>query len=130
MMKYFTIKELCYSNTAVAHNINNTPNDFVESHLEKLVNELLDPLRESWSNYCVKHNLGNPGLKVTSGFRCPKLNSMVGGVRNSGHMFGNAADIQPVNGRQGIFEAFVSTTFSKTVKFDQIIIEKSKTSRW
>ena len=44
---------------------------------------VLDPLREHW---------GLP-IRVTSGYRCPELNEEVGGVEDSWHMDGCAADI-------------------------------------
>lgn len=130
-MKYFTISELTQSSTATARKIDNTPNETIKKHLTELVDKLLDPLREQWATYCQKNNLGKASIRVTSGYRCPVLNSAVGGVSNSAHKYGYAADIQPLNGKQNEFEKFVSTIFVKSgVKFDQIIIEKSKTSRW
>lgn len=46
--------------------------------------ELLEQLRAE---------LGNNPIHVNSGYRCPKHNAEVGGVANSQHVFGNAADI-------------------------------------
>ena len=63
-MRYFTIDELCHSDTAIALGIDNTPNQEVKEHLVQLIEELLDPLREAW---------GSP-IKVNSGYRCAKLN--------------------------------------------------------
>ena len=37
---------------------------------------------------------------VGSGFRCEEVNSHVGGVRNSQHLVGQAADIRPQNPQQ------------------------------
>ncbi|MBR1732407.1 MAG: hypothetical protein IJ729_01500 [Alloprevotella sp.] len=45
----------------------------------------LAPLREAW---------GAP-IIVVSGYRCAALNKAVGGVKNSQHMVGEAADILP-----------------------------------
>ena len=36
------------------------------------------------------------GLQIISGCRCPKRNAKVGGVPNSQHLYGRAADIPPV----------------------------------
>lgn len=83
-MKYFTIAELCASATATAKRIDNTPTPGIAQNLERLVANILDPLREAW---------GSP-VDVTSGYRCPELNKAVGGVRNSQHMTGQAADIR------------------------------------
>lgn len=82
-MKYFTIKELCASSTATARGIDNTPGDEAVANLTNLVNYLLDPLREMY---------GKP-IRVNSGYRCPKLNSAVGGSATSEHRYGMAADI-------------------------------------
>ena len=48
-----------------------------------LVEQLLDPIREAW---------GGP-IMVSSGYRCPRLNELVGGVAHSHHILGCAADI-------------------------------------
>ena len=48
-----------------------------------LVEQLLDPIRRRY---------GAP-IIVTSGYRCPALNTAVGGVANSHHIIGCAADI-------------------------------------
>ncbi len=37
---------------------------------------------------------------ITSGFRCEAVNRKVGGVRNSQHLVGQAADIRPLNPQQ------------------------------
>ena len=86
-MKYFTIAELCASSTATAKGIDNTPTPGITQNLERLVANVLDPLRESW---------GKP-IVVTSGYRCPELNKAVGGAKNSHHMQGMAADISTGN---------------------------------
>ncbi len=36
---------------------------------------------------------GNRPLVITSGYRCPRHNAAIGGVSNSQHLLGNAADI-------------------------------------
>lgn len=82
-MKYFTISELCKSDTAKARGIDNTPTEEVKRNLEALINNVLDPLREAY---------GKP-IYVNSGYRCPKLNKAVGGVSTSEHLTGRAADI-------------------------------------
>lgn len=46
MKSYFTIEELCYSDTAKQQGIDNTPPDNIKEHLKKLI-EFLNPLREA-----------------------------------------------------------------------------------
>lgn len=82
-MKWFTIDELCRSETAQRKGINNTPTDNVRKNLTALVDNVLDPLREWY---------GKP-IRVNSGYRCTALNKAVGGVASSQHLTGQAADI-------------------------------------
>ena len=82
-MKYFTISELCSSATALREGIDNHPTESAYHLLHVLVDQLLDPIREAW---------GEP-IVVSSGYRCKELNTLVGGVKNSHHMLGCAADI-------------------------------------
>lgn len=82
-MKYFTIAELCNSDTADRRGIiNRIPKDLLPN-VQGLINHVLDPLREWY---------GKP-IYVNSGYRCPELNKVVGGVENSYHVSGCAADI-------------------------------------
>lgn len=46
-MKYFTIKELCESETAERLGIDNTPSEEVVKNLTYFVEKILDPLRKS-----------------------------------------------------------------------------------
>ncbi len=82
-MKYFSIKELTKSETATRLKIDNTPTAEVIDNLTALVDNVLDPLRELY---------GKP-IHISSGYRCPRLNKAVGGVANSQHLTGQAADI-------------------------------------
>lgn len=119
MSKYFTLQELLKSDTAIKKKIDNTPSWEVVHNLERLA-DFLDQLREAWGS----------GIRVSSGFRCPALNSAVGGVSNSAHQYGNAVDLVPVNGRMTEFEKFLKS-WLKGRKFDQCIWESNKGgSRW
>ena len=115
---YFTIAELCASDTAKKYGIDNTPNSIVISHLQQLIN-FLNPLREAWGS----------AIKVTSGYRCEKLNNMVGGSKTSSHMIGYGVDLVPANGKMDVFKKFV-VDYMKTRIFDQCIIEKSGKTEW
>lgn len=129
-MANFTIGELIQSSTANRLGIDNNPTSTVRVHLTETIT-LLESIRAEWEEYCAEHSLGTPAIRVTSGYRSAELNKAVGGVKNSAHVEGYAADLQPVNGNQDEFERFFATDFSKMgYAFDQIIIEKSKTSRW
>lgn len=82
-MKYFTIEEMTKSSTAKANGIDNTPSEEGVLKLQKLIEAVLDPLREWY---------GKP-IRVNSGFRCEALNEAVGGSDTSQHRLGEAADI-------------------------------------
>ena len=82
-MKYFTIAEMVHSGTADRLGIpNRLPKELV-LNVQALIDNVLDPLREWY---------GKP-IPVNSGYRCPELNKAVGGVTNSYHLRGMAADL-------------------------------------
>ena len=110
-MKHFTISELLKSNTALKHKLWNGAPKEAEENLRALVNEVLDPLREAY---------GKP-IRVNSGYRCPRLNNLVGGSPNSQHMRGEAADIQPVDGNEADLEVLAQFLIASG-KFDQLIL--------
>lgn len=116
-MKYFTISELTRSSTAQSRGIDNTPPPAVRAKLETLITECLDPIRRIY---------GRP-IVVSSGYRSPALNAAVGGVANSQHTTGEAADLVPASGGSlaGIFRAAVQWG-----GYDQLIIERSGNSKW
>ena len=115
---YFTIAELCVSETAKKYNIDNTPDSIITSHLQQLIN-FLNPLREAWGS----------AIKVSSGYRCDKLNRFVGGSKTSSHLIGYGVDLIPANGKMDDFKKFI-IDYMKTRMFDQCIIEKSGKTEW
>lgn len=111
-MRYFTIEELEHSDTATKYKIDNTANGETRTNLIKLIELLLDPIRTKW---------GKP-IKVNSGYRCSKLNRMVGGVSTSQHVLGEAADITVGSSEENrkLFEIILSMS---NILFDQLILE-------
>lgn len=107
---YFTIEELCKSNTAEELKIDNTPGLLEEANLYALIQNVLNPLREEY---------GSP-IWVHSGYRCPQLNTAVGGASTSQHLKGEAADIDCFSKKKNkkIFEILV-----KQNNYDQLIWE-------
>lgn len=112
IINYFSLDELCKSDTAIKNNITNIPEIKSIHNLQHLIKEVLNPLRTKF---------GKPIL-VTSGYRCKKLNELVGGVENSQHLTGSAADIVPVNkdDLQKLFDIA-----KEQENFDQLIWEGS-----
>ena len=80
---HFTIEELYASATAKAKGINNKPSVQQMINLVYLAAYVLEPLRVAM----------NAPIKSGSGFRCEALNKAVGGVYNSQHLKGQAADL-------------------------------------
>ena len=81
---YFTIVDLLKSTTAERLKIDNQPNDEVRQELGITACKLnLISL--------LAHAYGAT-IRVTSGYRCRRLNQAVGGVKNSLHMQGRAVD--------------------------------------
>mgnify|MGYP003397927331 CR=1 FL=1 len=74
--------------------------------------------------------LGKP-IKITSGYRCEKLNRLVGGVSNSSHLKGWAADLS-VSGMSAKELFYWMSGFLKgsKMKFGQLIVEHSRTGSW
>ena len=119
-MKYFSVSELCASATALREGIDNTPTESAYHLLLVLVEKLLDPIREAW---------GEP-IVVSSGYRCPELNALVGGAKNSHHMLGCAADIIAGNkaDHRKLFRLIVKMQQQGQIRFTQLIWEGD--GRW
>lgn len=83
MAIYFNIKEMTSSQTADLHHIDNTPTKEVVENLKKVM-YILDIVR----TYIEKP------IFINSGYRCKKLNEIVGGVQSSMHTKGLAADFR------------------------------------
>lgn len=118
MSKYFSYQELTKSGTAERLKIDNTPPPEIAMHLGELA-IFLDGLRDAWGS----------GIKVTSGYRCEKLNEFVGGSKTSAHPLGYAADTYPSNGKFEEYKKFV-VKYCKKYSVDQCILEKSGDSVW
>lgn len=80
MAKYFKLSDFEYSETAIKKGINNKIPIAVIPNYEKFM-LILDELREE---------IGCP-IHINSGWRCDKLNKLVGGSTTSDHNFIGAA---------------------------------------
>lgn len=85
---YFRPAEFINSSTANSLGINNIPeDDSIWLNLINIINYVLIPVR----------NRINMPIIISSGYRCPRLNSAVKGAARSYHMFGRACDIYCAN---------------------------------
>lgn len=82
----FTLQEMIHSNTAIAKGIVNMPDANQINFIRELCINILQPIRE---------NFGVP-IRISSGYRSPRLNVAIGGSTSSQHcaLRGAAADIQ------------------------------------
>ena len=109
--EHISYKEGVRSNTATRKGIDNTPNDEQLSCMEKIAEEVFEPLRTY---------VGGP-IKINSFFRCPELNRAIGGSSKSQHCKGQAIDIDDTFGRCTNAEMY--HFIKENLDFDQMIWE-------
>lgn len=117
LSKNFTLFEMCRSQTATAHGINNQPGITEIFCMQQLCALILQPARDEF---------GQP-IIISSGYRCPKLNTIVGGATSSRHLYGMAADIvcdSPIEYTR-LFNIIARNHY-----VDQLLYERSKKTRW
>jgi zinc D-Ala-D-Ala carboxypeptidase len=109
----FTLEEMIRSSTASRRGYKEqfTPDPEIIANLKELCVHVLQPLRL----YIKKP------IFVSSGYRCERLNKAVGGVKNSQHLTGEAADLQAVGDMENrqLFEAIKKSG----IEFDQLLWE-------
>ena len=106
-MKWFSVNEFeCHCGCRMP--------DGARANIVALVEQVLDPVREKQ---------GKP-IRVNSGYRCPRHNEEVLGVRNSQHMKGEAADIAPVDSGQVKVDSLerMVEMIKRNGKWDQMIV--------
>lgn len=106
---HFTLREMTVSGTALRHHIDNMPPPAAVARLEALCLDVLEPLRRRFG-----------AIRVTSGYRCPELNRLVGGRERSQHLLGEAADLH-VPGRETGLKMF--RFLRDSTPFDQLLFE-------
>ena len=131
-MKYFTYEEFADSATAEKYGMDNAISLWQKRNVKEFVENLLDPLREAWAEYCKKHDLGKPSIRIASGVRSMALNEAIGGSKTSSHLYGYAADLVPYNGELLKFKLFCME-WLRDKSFDQFISEEEDatgTPKW
>lgn len=81
---HFTLEELTHSQTAARKGIHNVPH--ATSQERKNLQRLAETMEQ------VRSILDNKPILISSGYRHPKVNFVVGGSKNSQHMSGLAVD--------------------------------------
>jgi hypothetical protein len=117
----FSLQELCHSDTAQACGIDNTPDTAAIEQLTLLANITLEGIR----SLC-----GDHPVQISSGFRCEDLNEEVGGVPDSAHRYGAAADFTiPAFGTVDEI-CQVLTPYLDLLEIDQLINETGGGATW
>lgn len=107
---HFSLREMCASGTAIRLGIKNEPSEEVINRLQQLCEHVLEPLRQRFGV-----------IRITSGYRCDRLNRAVGGVKNSQHRLGEAADIHVSNIEVG---RKMFRYIKENLEFDQLLFER------
>jgi hypothetical protein len=105
----FTLAEMTKSETALRHDMDNTPGEAEIANLKALAENVLQPVRDHFGK----------GVKVNSGFRHPEVNAKVGGSKTSDHCQGQAADIEI----PGVANADLAQWIVDNLEFRQVILE-------
>jgi hypothetical protein len=109
----FSLEQLTYSETAERERIDNTPSVEIVENLRLLARGLEQ----------VRMLTGFP-LEISSGYRCPELNSRVRGAKTSQHTRGQAADF--TCDEFGPPLDIIKTIRDSDIDFDQCILEYAK----
>ena len=114
LSKNFSLAEL----TATSHRkLQDTPTLDVIQNLQKLCVLVLQPLRDT---------VGAP-VYINSGYRSKRLNARVGGVPNSRHLLGKAADIHCDN---LAYAKVIFDILQQNPNVDKVLIEKKGRYVW
>ena len=107
----FTWEEMTYSRVAVENGLRNVPPAEAEIAMKHLVKRSLQPLRIAYAG----------PIAITSGYRSPEVNRLVGGVPSSQHVKGEAADCYVPDP-----EVLLNVLRFCKLPFDQAILYKRK----
>ena len=107
---HFTLEEFTFSQTAARKGIDNTPHEGILDNLCILANGMEDV-----------RNLLNAPIHVSSGYRCPELNDLLGSKRTSQHTQGLACDF--TSNAYGSPQIIFADIISSDIFYDQLILE-------
>lgn len=110
--EYFKSWEITNSTKAKENNIDNTPTE------DEIINNLNHTLQRLNT---IREGYGKP-IIISSGYRCPELNKLVGGAKDSKHLTGLAVDLK--------WDKDLVEYIIDNCSFDKLIREKSGNVKW
>lgn len=126
LSKNWTLEELIQSSTAdqslmdkiPENDIDNTPSEEIKENLGRLARTVLQPISDSTGRR----------IHCTSGYRCEKLNKIVGGAATSDHLKGYAADINAIGLTNE--QLFAHILGMEDLTYGQCILENLDGRKW
>ena len=112
LSKNFVLSEITRSNTARRLGISNEPTKKHMESLQRIVTNLIQPMRDA---------LGP--IRISSGYRNPQLNRAIGGSNRSQHCKGEALDLQFWKDGQMCNKEIYDWVIISNIEFDQMINE-------
>ena len=112
LSKNFSRAEIEHSNTAKRLGISNEMSEKHLENMQRLIDNLIQPLRNS---------IGP--IRVTSGYRSPQLNKAIGGSTRSQHSKGQALDLQYWKEGKMNNKVIYDWILESGLEFDQMINE-------
>lgn len=108
LSEHFHLSEFTSSQEAVRKGIQNNPSEEEIRNLENLCINVLELVRAEFGP-----------VRISSGYRCVRLNTAIGGAKSSQHLYGLAADIEI----PGVDNCDLAAWIANTLQFDQLILE-------
>lgn len=109
LSEHFNLSEFQVSDTAARRGIDMTVPPELIPRLRLLCENVLEPVRRNFARPVV----------ISSGYRPPKLNRIIGGSATSQHSLAEAADFEV----PGVSNVVVAQWIARNCRFDQLILE-------